>query len=41
MKKTFINPEIEIIVLTQSEDILTQSGYWDENRLGTNETPDW
>ena len=41
MKKTFINPEIEIIVLTQSEDILTASGYWDSDRLGTNETPDW
>lgn len=36
MKKTFVNPEIEIIVLSQSEDILTTSwGNFDD------EFPDW
>ena len=39
MKKTFIDPEIEIIVLTQSEDILTASGAL--NPFEENETPDW
>ena len=41
MKKTFINPEIEIIVLTQAEDILTKSGEWSTDRISDNETPDW
>ena len=41
MKKTFTNPEIEIIVLTQSEDILTASGEWGFDRVYDSETPDW
>ena len=41
MTKTFINPEIEIIVLTQTEDILTASGEWDKDRIFDSETPDW
>ena len=40
MKKTFVNPEIEIIVLSQAEDILTASGECGFN-WSDNETPDW
>ena len=42
MKKTFVNPEIEIIVLSQSEDILTTS--WIGGIGGdpeNDEGPDW
>ena len=39
MKKTFTTPEIETIVLNESEEILTASG--EANDARDNETPDW
>ena len=39
MKKFFDIPEVEIIVLSQVEDILTASG--EANDPNANETPDW
>ena len=39
MKKKFTTPEIETIVLNESEEILTASG--EANDARDNETPDW
>jgi hypothetical protein len=39
MKKFFDIPEVEIIVLSNTEDILTASG--ELNLASDNETPDW
>ena len=42
MKKIFNAPELEIIVLTKAEDVVTASGGWDEIfDAALNGTPDW
>ena len=39
MKKLFDIPEVEIILLSKTDDILTASGA--PNSFENNETPDW